>query len=102
MATPVSNSVLRRRGCTVRRCTSARLGTNQCIAANALSAAAIVSYIINLAHMLRLEVIAEGVETEEQFAFLNAQGCDRMQGFLLGCPLPAAATYKFLKMEHRL
>ena len=66
------------------------------------SAAAIVSYIINLAHMLRLEVIAEGVETEEQFAFLNAQGCDRMQGFLLGCPLPAAATYKFLKMEHRL
>src|SRR5439155_23602263 len=66
------------------------------------SAAAIVSYIINLAHMLRLEVVAEGVETEEQFAFLNAQGCDRMQGFLLGCPLPAAATYKFLKMEHRL
>jgi diguanylate cyclase (GGDEF)-like protein len=61
------------------------------------SAAAIVSYIINLAHMLRLEVIAEGVETEEQFEFLKKQGCDRMQGFLLGKPMPVGKTREFLR-----
>src|SRR5439155_14217132 len=44
------------------------------------SAAAIVSYIINLAHTLRLQVVAEGVETEEQFAFLKEHSCDRVQG----------------------
>jgi EAL domain-containing protein (putative c-di-GMP-specific phosphodiesterase class I) len=60
------------------------------------SAAAIVSYIINLAHMLRLEVIAEGVETEEQYEFLKKQGCDRMQGYLLGKPMPVAKTREFL------
>ena len=60
------------------------------------SAAAIVSYIINLAHMLRLEVIAEGVESEEQYEFLKGQGCDRMQGYLLSKPMPAAKTREFL------
>src|SRR5438445_2294841 len=60
------------------------------------SAAAIVSYIINLAHMLRLEVIAEGVESEEQYEFLKKQGCDRMQGYLLSKPMPAAMTREFL------
>ena len=61
------------------------------------SAAAIVAYIINLAHMLRLEVIAEGVETEGQYAFLKSHGCDRVQGFLLGLPMPFAATDAFLR-----
>jgi len=46
------------------------------------STAAIVSYIINLAHTLRLDVVAEGVETEEQFAFLRMNACDYMKGFL--------------------
>jgi diguanylate cyclase (GGDEF)-like protein/PAS domain S-box-containing protein len=53
------------------------------------TAAALVSYVINLAHTLRLRVVAEGVETEEQYTFLRHYGCDQMQGYLLSRPLPA-------------
>jgi diguanylate cyclase (GGDEF)-like protein/PAS domain S-box-containing protein len=49
---------------------------------------AIVSAVINLAHSLRLEVVAEGVEREEQLALLKRHGCDLIQGFLYGPALP--------------
>jgi len=49
---------------------------------------AIASSIIDLAHRLRLRVIAEGVETEQQQAFLRRNGCDEMQGYLFSRPLP--------------
>jgi len=53
-------------------------------------AMALVSMIITLAHSLRLKVVAEGVESEEQAKALRLQRCDEMQGFLVARPLPAA------------
>jgi diguanylate cyclase (GGDEF)-like protein/PAS domain S-box-containing protein len=48
----------------------------------------LVSTIINLAHSLKLNVVAEGVETEQQSALLRALGCDEVQGYLFGRPMP--------------
>ena len=52
--------------------------------------ASIVTGIIALAHSLRLEVVAEGVETEAQLRFLREQSCDILQGYYLSQPIPAA------------
>lgn len=56
--------------------------------ASNVDGAALVASIIALAHKLRLRVVAEGVETEEQGTFLQRLGCDYMQGYLFGRPLP--------------
>jgi diguanylate cyclase (GGDEF)-like protein len=48
----------------------------------------LVSVIINLAHALKLNTVAEGVETEEQLRQLRLLGCDEMQGYLFGKPVP--------------
>ena len=50
--------------------------------------AAITTAIIEMSHHLSLKVVAEGVETKEQFAFLEQNGCDLVQGFLFSRPLP--------------
>lgn len=57
---------------------------------------AIVSNIINLARTLKITVIAEGVETEEQAELLKALGCDQAQGYLFNRPLPADEVAKLL------
>ena len=53
--------------------------------------AALIMGIIALAHNLRLKVVAEGVELEEQRQFLHLLRCDEMQGYLFSAPLPADA-----------
>lgn len=58
--------------------------------------AAIVKAIIAMAHCLKLRVVAEGVETEEQLKFLSDEGCDEFQGYLISPPLPAEEVARFL------
>lgn len=50
--------------------------------------AAIVRAVIDLGHGLEMSIVAEGVETVDQLAFLAREGCDGVQGYLLGKPLP--------------
>lgn len=50
--------------------------------------AAIVRAVIDLGHGLEMSIVAEGVETQEQLAFLSEEGCDAVQGYFIGKPLP--------------
>ena len=59
--------------------------------------AAIVSAIIALGHGLKLSVIAEGVETAGQLAYLRELKCDEMQGFLFSRPVPASEITQLLQ-----
>jgi len=61
--------------------------------------AVIVRTIIGMARCLGMQVIAEGVETDAQFEFLKAHGCEAFQGYLFGHPLPEA---EFLAQLHDL
>jgi EAL domain-containing protein (putative c-di-GMP-specific phosphodiesterase class I) len=58
--------------------------------------AVIVRSIIDLAHNLGLEVVAEGVETEDAAGALEALGCDMLQGFLIARPMPADELRRIL------
>ncbi|MBI4838696.1 MAG: EAL domain-containing protein [Nitrospirae bacterium] len=61
------------------------------------SDAAIVNAIIAMAHILKLKVIAEGVETEEQLQFLRSGLCDDVQGYFFSRPLPPDEFEQLLK-----
>jgi diguanylate cyclase (GGDEF)-like protein/PAS domain S-box-containing protein len=58
---------------------------------------AIASTIISIGRLLKHKVIAEGVETEQQLAFLRSAGCDEVQGYLYSRPLPAGEFERALR-----
>jgi diguanylate cyclase (GGDEF)-like protein len=63
----------------------------------------LVSVIINLARALKLNTVAEGVETEEQLRQLRSLGCDEMQGYLFGKPVPVESfEQKYMRVNPAL
>jgi EAL domain-containing protein (putative c-di-GMP-specific phosphodiesterase class I) len=56
----------------------------------------LVNTILTLARTLHLQVVAEGVETEEQARFLRLLRCDQAQGYLFSKPVPAASLIELL------
>jgi diguanylate cyclase (GGDEF)-like protein/PAS domain S-box-containing protein len=64
--------------------------------------AAIAQAIIAMAHSLGIQVIAEGVETAKQIAFLRAHKCDGMQGYYFSKPIPVDKMTKLLQMDRPL
>jgi diguanylate cyclase (GGDEF)-like protein len=60
---------------------------------------AVASAVISLGQKLNLRVIAEGVETDDQLAFLRANNCDEMQGFHFSRPIPAQEIEKLLEAQ---
>ena len=64
--------------------------------------AAIASAIVTLAHSLGIQVVAEGVETKEQLAFLRSRRCDGIQGYYFSKPLPAGECEALLRSGKRL
>jgi diguanylate cyclase (GGDEF)-like protein/PAS domain S-box-containing protein len=64
--------------------------------------AAITLAIISMAHTLKLEVIAEGVETEAQLRYLQRNHCDQIQGFYFSPPLPVLELEKILRDKKHL
>ena len=59
------------------------LGTNR-------GSSEITAAVITLAHSLKLDVVAEGVENETQLEILRSQGCNKVQGYLFSPPIPAS------------
>jgi EAL domain-containing protein (putative c-di-GMP-specific phosphodiesterase class I) len=79
-----------------------RLKIDQCFVRNLRTDpndGAIVRAIINLGHSMKLKVIAEGVETAEQVAHLRDEGCDEVQGYYFGRPMPAEDFVALVRRE---
>ena len=63
--------------------------------------AGIVQAVISLAHTLGLTVVAEGVETADEYRHLGARGCDQIQGYYTGRPMPGDALVHLLQSNRR-
>lgn len=59
----------------------------------------VVKSIISMCHNLGLQVIAEGVETEDELAILRGMDCDYIQGYLFSKPLPQKAFEEYLNVQ---
>jgi len=70
--------------------------------ASSPDAASIVRAIVQMAHSLKMEVIAEGVETAAQLSYLRRNGCDQIQGYYFSKPLPLPEAEKMLSKEKRM
>mgnify|MGYP001029416852 CR=1 FL=1 len=70
--------------------------------ASSVDGASLTRSIISMAESLHMTTVAEGVETEEQLSFLNANRCDRMQGHYFSRPLPASEMNALLGARTRL
>jgi diguanylate cyclase (GGDEF)-like protein len=64
--------------------------------------ATITQAVVSMAHSLNLKVIAEGVESSAQLAFLMRYGCDEVQGYLFSRPIPADECLAFISDEPRI
>ena len=65
------------------------------------AASALTRSVLNIAETLGIQVVAEGVETEEQAHWLKQQGCPILQGYYFTKPMPGHALATWLHMQHR-
>jgi len=63
--------------------------------------ATICDATISLTHALGLKLVAEGVETEQQLAYLRQRHCDLVQGYLFSRPLPAQQVVEYIKARNQ-
>jgi EAL domain-containing protein (putative c-di-GMP-specific phosphodiesterase class I) len=63
---------------------------------------AIARAIVTMGQQLRQEIVAEGVESREQMAFLRALGCDQLQGYLFSPPIPVEQYEQMVRDDVRL
>ena len=56
--------------------------------------------VIQMAKEIGIQTLAEGVETEEQFLYLRNIGCEKVQGFYFGKPLPLRETFDALREKN--
>lgn len=63
------------------------------------NAAALTKMIVRLGHMLGAEIVAEGAENEEQLRFCRRAGCDRIQGYIRGIPMPLPSLKRFIGLR---